>query len=53
MQETFEDNADLVAMAKRVGDEEPFPEYMQVARDLPEETELPVHEEPVGLHKID
>ena len=38
-------------MAKRIGDEERFPEYFQVARDLPEETELPVHAEPVRFEK--
>lgn len=47
LQEVFEENADLVAVAKRVSDGARFPDYFQVARDLPGETELLVHEEAV------
>jgi len=46
-QERFEDNADMVAVAKRAGDSSSFPEYFHVARELPEETELQVHEDAV------
>lgn len=46
-QAIFEENADLVAVAKQAGGRDRFPEYCQVARDLPDEMELQVHQEPV------
>lgn len=46
-QERFEENADIVAVAMRAGGADSFPEYFHIARDLPEETELQVHEEAV------
>lgn len=44
----FEENADLLAVAKRVCGGERFPEYFQVARNLSEEMELTVYDQPVG-----
>ena len=46
---TFEENADLVAVAKRFAGGEKFPDYYHIARDLPEETTLPVFKLPVGV----
>ncbi|CAM9590049.1 unnamed protein product, partial [Scytosiphon promiscuus] len=46
LQERFEENADIVAVARRAGGADSYPEYFHVARDMPEETELQVHEEP-------
>lgn len=46
-QATFEDNADLVAVAKRAAGGESFPDYFEVARSMPEETEITVYQEPV------
>lgn len=48
-QERFEENADIVAIAKRAGGADSFPEYFHVARNMPEETELQVHEEAVRM----
>lgn len=36
-----------MAVARRAGGADSFPEYFHVARNLPEETELQVHEEAV------
>lgn len=40
-----------MAVAKRAGEASSFPEYFHVARDLPEETELQVHEDAVRTGK--
>ncbi|CAM9766400.1 unnamed protein product, partial [Ectocarpus sp. 4 AP-2014] len=45
LQERFEENADIVAVARRAGGSDSFPEYFHVAREMPEETELQVHED--------
>lgn len=44
----FEENADLVAVAKSFTGGDKFPDYYYICRDLPEETELPVFEHPVS-----
>lgn len=38
-----------MAVARRAGGADSFPEYFHVARDMPEETELQVHEEAVRV----
>lgn len=45
-QEKFDENADLVAVAKRAGGQS-FPDYFEVSRAMPEETEIIVYEKPV------
>lgn len=40
-----------MAVARRAGGADSFPEYFHVARDMPEETELQVHEEAVRKTK--
>ncbi|CAM9368730.1 unnamed protein product, partial [Sphacelaria rigidula] len=42
LQEKFEENADLVAVARRVMDGDSFPDFFEVARSMPEETEIQV-----------
>lgn len=50
-QEKFEENADLVAIARRAAGGESFPDYFEVSRSMAEETEIPVFQEPVRPRK--